>query len=210
MDPYYRQQKSSLRSMLTPVNTVIIALNVIVFLWLSITGSTLDVQFMYEHGASYWPAVIYDHEYYRLLTCTFLHFGFTHILNNMIVLAFIGDNLERALGSIRYAWLYLICAVGSSAISIAWNIYTGSRHLSAGASGAIFGVVGALVVILIRNHGRLEDLSTRQLLLFALFSVYHGIASAGIDNAAHIGGFAVGALLALIIYRPGKARRKRT
>ena len=74
----------------------------------------------------------------------------------MLVLAFIGDNLERALGSVRYAWLYLICAVGSSAISIAWNIYSGTRQLSAGASGAIFGVVGALVVILIRNHGRLE------------------------------------------------------
>ncbi len=210
MDPYYRQQKNSLKSMMTPVNTVIIALNILIFLWLSITGNTLDVQFMYTHGASYWPAIIYKHEYYRLLTCTFLHFGFTHLLNNMLVLAFIGDNLERALGNTRYALLYLISAIGSSAISVAWNIYTGSRTVSAGASGAIFGVVGALVVILIRNHGRLEDLSTRQLVLFALFSVYHGIASAGIDNAAHISGFAIGALLALVIYRPGKTRQRRT
>lgn len=210
MDPYYRQQRSSLRSMMTPVNTVIIALNIIVFLLLSIKGSTLDGQYMYMHGASYWPAVIYRHEYYRLLTCTFLHFGFTHLFNNMLVLGFIGDNLERALGSIRYAWFYLICAIGSSAVSIAWNIYVGTHPVSAGASGAIFGVVGALVVILVRNHGRLEDLSTRQLVLFALFSVYHGIASAGVDNAAHIGGFAIGALLAFIFYRPGRFRQRRT
>lgn len=210
MEPYYRQQRNSLRSMMTPVNTVIIALNVLVFVWLSITGSTLDGQFMYDHGASYWPSIIYDHEYYRLLTCTFLHFGFTHLFNNMLVLGFIGDNLERALGSVRYAWFYLLCGIGSSAVSVAWNIYTGSRSLSAGASGAIFGVVGALVIILVRNHGRLEDLSSRQLVLFALFSVYHGIASAGVDNAAHIGGFAIGALLALLIYRPGRARRRKT
>ena len=195
---------------MTPVNTVIIALNVLVFLWLSMTGSTLDGQFMYAHGASYWPAVIYKHEYYRLLTCTFLHFGFTHLFNNMLVLAFIGDNLERALGSVLYGVFYLICGVGSSALSIAWNIYTGVSPLSAGASGAIFGVVGGLVVILIRNHGRLEDLSSRQLILFALFSVYHGIASAGIDNAAHIGGFAIGAVLAFILYHPGRFRKKRT
>ena len=210
MDPYFRQSSRSLRSMMTPVNTVIIAVNILVFLWLSVTGSTLSGQFMYAHGASYWPAVVYNHEYYRLITCAFLHFGFTHLLNNMLVLGFIGDNLERALGSIRYALLYLICAVGSSAISIAWNMYTGESPISAGASGAIFGVVGALVIILIRNHGRLEDLSSRQLLLFALFSVYHGIANAGIDNAAHIGGFAVGALLAFLMYRPGRARQRRT
>jgi rhomboid protease GluP len=208
MNQYGRQPVSSWKSMVTPVNTVIIAANVIIFLLMSLTGSTLDTSFMYQHGACFWPDVVYHHEYYRLLTCTFLHFGFTHLLNNMIVLAFIGDNLERAIGSIRYALLYLVCAIGSSALSVAWFMYTGTLSLSAGASGAIFGVVGALVIILIRNHGRLEDLSSRQLVLFALFSVYHGIASAGIDNAAHIGGFAIGALLAFLTYRPRQCRQK--
>lgn len=192
--------------MVTPVNTVLIVINILVFLWISVTGSTADGMFMYQHGANYWPAVFYNHEYYRLLTCAFLHFGFSHLLNNMLVLGFIGDNLERALGSIRYAILYLLCAVGSSALSDAWSMFTGGRQLSAGASGAIFGVVGALLIILIRNRGRLEDLSSRQIILFAVFTIYHGITSAGIDNAAHIGGFAIGALLAFIMYRrrPGR------
>ena len=92
-------------------------------------------------------------------------------------------------------------------VSVLWYRFRGEVNvISAGASGAIFGVVGALVVILVRNHGRLEDLSSRQLLLFALFSVYHGIASAGIDNAAHMGGFAIGALLAFLTYRPRRPR----
>ena len=67
--------------------------------------------------------------------------------------------------------------------------------VSGGASGAIFGVVGALLVIVIRNRGQLEDLNSRQLMLFAGFSIYHGVTSAGIDNMAHISGFVIGALL---------------
>lgn len=196
-----------LKKMITPVNTVLIVINILVFLWISVTGSTTNALFMYEHGANYWPAVFYNHEYYRLLTCAFLHFGFSHLLNNMLVLGFIGDNLERALGSIRYAIVYLICAAGSSALSDAWSMYTGSRSVSAGASGAIFGVVGALLIILIRNRGRLEDLSSRQIILFAVFTIYHGITSAGIDNAAHVSGFAIGALLAFLIYRPRRRRQ---
>ena len=70
----------------------------------------------------------------------------------------------------------------------------------------MFGVVGALFVIVLLNHGHLEDLNTRQLALFAVFSVYHGITSAGIDNAAHIGGLIVGGLLALVLYRRRSGR----
>ena len=210
VDPYYRMSNRPLRSVITPVNTAIIAVNVIVFLWLTAAGSTHDALFTYNHGANYWPAVIYRHEYYQLLSCAFQQFGIAHLFNNMLVLGFLGDNLERALGRIRYAVFYLFCAVGSSAVSMAWSMYTDSRGLSAGASGAIFGVVGALVVILVRNHGRLEDLSSRQLILFAVFTIYHGITSAGIDNAAHLGGFVIGALLSLLIYRTQRSRRRKT
>lgn len=137
VDPYYRMSNRPLRSVITPVNTAIIAVNVIVFLWLTAAGSTHDALFMYNHGANYWPAVIYRHEYYRLLSCAFLHFGIAHLFNNMLVLGFLGDNLERALGRIRYAVFYLFCAVGSSAVSMAWSMYTDYRGLSAGASGQV-------------------------------------------------------------------------
>lgn len=186
---------------MSPVNTVFVALNVIVFLWLSSLGDTTSARFMYEHGAAFWPDIFYGHEYYRLLTCAFIHFGFSHLFNNMLVLAYIGDNLERALGKFKYIILYLVSAVGSSLVSAVWNMMHDDLIVSGGASGAVFGVVGALLVIVVRNRGRLEDLSSRQLALFAVFSIYHGVTSAGIDNAAHVGGFLIGAVMAAVLYR---------
>jgi rhomboid protease GluP len=180
---------------------VIIIINVIVFIWLSLKGDTTNAGFMYQNGANFWPDVFYGHEYYRLLTCAFMHFGLEHLFNNMIVLAYIGDNLERALGSVKYAILYLIVAAGSSLTSAVWSMIQDEYAVSAGASGAVFGVVGALFVIVVINKGRLEDLSSRRLGLFAIFSVYYGVTSAGIDNAAHIGGFIIGACIARLLYR---------
>lgn len=186
---------------MSPVNTIIIVINVVVFAVLTFLGDTTDVQFMHHHGANFWPSVIEEHEYYRLLTCTFIHFGISHLFNNMLVLAYIGDNLERALGKVKYLVLYLAAGIGSSAVSAVWSMFKDEYSVSGGASGAIFGVVGALLVIVIKNRGQLEDLSSRQLMFFAGFSIYHGVTSAGIDNMAHISGFLIGALLGGLLYR---------
>ena len=186
---------------MSPVNTIIIVINVVVFAVLTFLGDTTDVQFMHHHGANFWPSVIEEHEYYRLLTCTFIHFGISHLFNNMLVLAYIGDNLERALGKVKYLVLYLAAGSGSSAVSAVWSMFKDEYSVSGGASGAIFGVVGALLVIVIKNRGQLEDLSSRQLMFFAGFSIYHGVTSAGIDNMAHISGFLIGALLGGLLYR---------
>ncbi len=189
------------RAFVTPVNTVLIIINVVVFVYMLLFGNINNTQYMYAHGANFWPDVFYNHQYYRLLSCAFIHFSVSHIFNNMLVLAFVGDNLERALGKIKYLLLYLITAVCASLASDAWFMVKGSYGISGGASGAVFGVVGAILVIVIRNRGRLEDLSTRQLGLFIVFTIYHGVTSAGIDNAAHLGGFLSGVLLGLLLYR---------
>ena len=201
MRQYYRGNRRNGLWQMSPVNTIIIVINVVVFAVLTFLGDTTDVQFMHHHGANFWPSVIEEHEYYRLLTCTFIHFGISHLFNNMLVLAYIGDNLERALGKVKYLVLYLAAGIGSSAVSAVWSMFKDEYSVSGGASGAIFGVVGALLVIVIKNRGQLEDLSSRQLMFFAGFSIYHGVTSAGIDNMAHIIGFLIGALLGGLLYR---------
>ena len=201
MQQYYRGNRRNGLWQMSPVNTIIIVINVVVFAVVTFLGDTTDVQFMYHHGAHSWPSVIEEHEYYRLLTCTFIHFGISHLFNNMLVLAYIGDNLERALGKVKYLVLYLAAGIGSSAVSAVWSMFKDEYSVSGGASGAIFGVVGALLVIVIKNRGQLEDLSSRQLMFFAGFSIYHGVTSAGIDNMAHISGFLIGALLGGLLYR---------
>ena len=181
------------------VNGLLIALNVLFFLYLEITGSSENVYFMYTKGAMSAPAVLEDGEYYRLLTAMFMHFGIRHIMNNMLVLFVLGDNLERALGHVKYLIFYLLCGIGSNWVSMMAHS-TDTMTVSAGASGAIFGVVGGLLYVVTANKGRLEVLSTRQLVIMIFFSLYLGYTSTGVDNTAHLSGLVIGIVLAIILY----------
>ena len=181
------------------VNGLLIALNVLFFLYLEITGSSENVYFMYTKGAMSAPAVLEDGEYYRLLTAMFMHFGIRHIMNNMLVLFVLGDNLERALGHVKYLIFYLLCGISSNWVSMMAHS-TDTMTVSAGASGAIFGVVGGLLYVVTANKGRLEDLSTRQLVIMIFFSLYLGYTSTGVDNTAHLSGLVIGIVLAIILY----------
>ena len=84
------------------VNIALAAVNVLVFLYLEAIGSTEDGVFMVKHGAVFAPFVILGGEYYRLFTAMFLHFGVSHLANNMLVLLVLGEKMERALGHIKY------------------------------------------------------------------------------------------------------------
>lgn len=186
------------------VNITIIVINFLSFLYLELLGSTENVGFMLAHGAMFAPLVLDHGQYYRLLTSVFMHFGVSHLINNMIVLFVLGDNLERAMGHVKYLAFYMICGIGANLISMAVNVMTGSIAVGAGASGAIFGVVGGLVYAVGVNRGRLEDLTSRQLIFMIMLTLYHGFTSMNVDNAAHIGGLVIGILLGILLYRKPK------
>jgi rhomboid protease GluP len=202
MDEFSRRKKAF-------VNIGLIAVNVIYFLYLEMNGSTEDTQFMVSHGAMYAPLVIERGEYYRLITSTFMHFGINHIMNNMLILFILGDNLERALGHIKYLLFYLICGVGANVASMIINLSGYRNVVSAGASGAIFGVIGGLLYAVAVNRGQLEDLSTRQLVVVILCSLYFGFTSTGVDNAAHIAGLIIGIIMGAVLYRRPRSGRSR-
>ena len=82
----------------------LIVINIAVFFILTLFGDTEDAVFMLQHGAMYAPYVTEGHEYYRIFTCLFLHFGIAHLLNNMVMLGALGWNLELEIGKIRYIW----------------------------------------------------------------------------------------------------------
>lgn len=192
-----------------PIITILlVSINVLVFLWLSMFGMTEDGTYLLQHGAMYLPFVIENGEYYRMFTCMFLHFGFSHLMNNMIMLFFLGNVLEEELGWWKYVILYLASGLGGNILS-AWNdLHTGVYAVSAGASGAIFGVIGALIFLVLKNHCRLGNLSSRGMLFMAACSLYHGFTSAGVDNMAHIGGLVTGFLMAVLLYRKRNCERR--
>ncbi|MCI6059946.1 MAG: rhomboid family intramembrane serine protease [Dorea sp.] len=189
-----------------PCTVALIAVNVIVFLFLSFRGMTEDGMFLLEHGAMYVPYMIEKGEYYRIFTSMFLHFGFDHLLNNMVILAAIGWNLEYEIGQLKFVILYLFSGLGGNLLSAYWDIRVGDYAVSAGASGAIFGVIGALLYVAIRNRGRIGDISGKGLVFMIILSLYYGYSSGGVDNMAHIGGLIAGFLLSVLLYR--KKNRK--
>lgn len=185
----------------TLLNTIFIVANIIVYLLVYHTGLLGQSDYVLRKGALSWYMIKEEGEYYRIFSSMFLHSDFEHLINNMLVLFFVGDNLERAAGKIKYLIIYFGSGIIAAISSISYNMIKGQYVLSVGASGAIFGIVGAMGYILLVNKGRLEDISSRQIILFTVFSLYGGIANARIDNIAHIGGFLGGIILALLLYR---------
>lgn len=188
------------------VNIGLLIINIVVYFFLEFIGNTENAGFLLKYGAVYLPNVVYGHEYYRLLTAVFLHFGIDHLVNNMIVLFVLGDNLERALGHVKYLIFYLLCGIGANVCSIVSEMHSESYAVSAGASGAIFGVIGGLLYAVAVNKGQLEDLSTRQLVFMIVLSLYLGFTSSGVNNVAHVTGLCIGVMLAMILYRKPKPK----
>ncbi|MBS1334221.1 MAG: rhomboid family intramembrane serine protease [Blautia sp.] len=181
------------------VNLTIVMINVIVFLVLSFMGDTENADFMVQHGASYTPYIVQDGKYYLLVTSMFLHFGLDHLFNNMVVLIFMGDVLEKKLGKIRYLFIYFGGGIAGNCLSVYMDLQKAQYPVSAGASGAIFAVIGAILWLIIKNKGRLGDISGRKFVLMIVLSVFQGYTSIGVDNAAHIGGLVIGFFLCMIL-----------
>lgn len=182
-------------------NLCLIGANLLLFLLVELTGSTGDTAQMIRWGAAYTP-LIQAGEYYRLFTCMFLHFGFQHLLNNMLLLFFLGDYVERFIGKVRYLILYLAGGFLASLFSYLQDLQQGQDTVSAGASGAVFAVLGSLIVLILLHRGRLEDLTLPRVLIMALLSLWVGFQSVGVDGFAHLGGFLAGAALMLLLKLP--------
>lgn len=186
-----------------PIITIILAvLNVLVYFYIEMKGSSYDSEFMIQMGAIYEPLVVENHEYYRLITHFFLHFGFDHLINNMVSLLVLGYALENVIGRTRYAVIYFLSGILAGVSSIVYNVFvTGEYTVSCGASGAIYGLMGALLVLLIWGNRDHRSSEVPRYLVFIGLSLYSGIQDTSIDNAAHIGGFIAGILICLIMTR---------
>lgn len=182
-------------------NTVIVVVNVLAFLWMSLASESGDA-WLYRHGAIHVASFLQDPQWWRLLASAFLHFSFSHLFGNMVVLWYIGNFVEQQIGWWRYLLLYGTVAVGANLLSLGWYWYSHDWNvLTAGASGAIFGVVGMLLYMVIRERGRVQGVTLQQMVLMVIFTLYTGLANSGVNNSAHVGGLLVGFLCGLIFYR---------
>jgi len=185
------------------VTKVLIGLNVAVFLLAQVIGDTF-VQRLWLIGRWYdggeWQGVA-EGEWYRLLSSTFLHEQIWHVALNMVGLWMLGPPLEAALGRIRFVALYVVAGLGGSALSY---LLAAQNQPSLGASGAIFGLFGAMIVLGRRMRYDLRPL----IVLLVLNLVITFLNTNSIDWRAHVGGLVAGTLAAIgLVYAP---RRNRT
>ncbi|MDQ6658454.1 MAG: rhomboid family intramembrane serine protease [Actinomycetota bacterium] len=183
------------------VATVLIAINLIVYIVTVIQAKStenLDSSSVFSHGALI-PVDVGQGQYWRVITNGFLHLSVIHIAANMLSLYFLGPPLERLIGRWRFAVVYLVSLLGGSASVL---LFSAPVSMTAGASGAIFGLMGALVVTFKRMR---YDL--RQLVFVLAINLFISFQVTGISWQGHLGGLITGALIGAAMVLPAPARR---
>ncbi|HYE18803.1 MAG TPA: rhomboid family intramembrane serine protease, partial [Tepidisphaeraceae bacterium] len=201
----------------TFVYHVIIAINVLVYVAFGLkTGGWVEPSGvdMLAWGADKWELTT-SGQWWRLLTSAFLHFGPIHLLANMYALLVVGNLAERLYGNLYFALLYLLSALLSGLASVWWDrAPDGTGAISAGASGAVFAVYGAVIAFICARRGSFPKAAAaavfQSAVVFVGVNVAFGLSQSGISNAAHLGGLASGLALGAILARPieREARRR--
>ena len=184
------------------VTTVLIAANVLVYLWLSFLGDTENTQFLLEHGAMN-TSLVMQGEWWRIFTHMFMHAGVYHLFSNMIMLAAIGFELEEVLGGIKYSIVYFVGGLGATAFSSWYEITNNMNFVDVGASGAVMAVFAAFTVVIIKNRKDYDKtVAIRMILVLAL--MVFGNMGPEVNWMAHLGGAVTGLILGVILYWPKK------
>ena len=178
----------------------IIAINVVVFILMVINGAGLFEPNSIVHikwGSNYSPLTL-SGDWWRMITSTFLHFGIIHIALNMFALYMAGTYLEPMLGKVKYITAYLCTGVLANIISLWWH---DKGVNGAGASGAIFGLYGVFIALLLTNliPKRVRTSLLQSMLVFLVLNILYGIKT-DVDNSAHIGGALSGAVIGFLYY----------
>ncbi|MDE6386576.1 MAG: rhomboid family intramembrane serine protease [Lachnospiraceae bacterium] len=184
------------------VNICLVAVNVFVFLICTFTGELL-----YNKGAFGVQEIMVDRSYYRMITSMFLHSDVDHLVSNMIVLYYVGEIVERKVGHIPYVIIYFLSGTAGNIFSMGYELWSGDYYSSIGASGAVFGAEGALLLLIILHHGKMEHVTVSRLAFAIAFSLYCGFTGSYVNNAAHIGGVLMGfAATAVIVMLCARVR----
>lgn len=185
------------------VTKIIIALCFIAFLAMYIFGNgSNDAQTLVDFGANY-SELVKQGQVYRLITSAFLHVGLIHLLVNMYSLFVVGSQVENFLGKWKFLVIYLISAISGSLLSCLFT-----TTISAGASGAIFGLLGSLLYFGLHYRLYLGNSLKNQIIPIIILNLFIGFILPGIDNSAHIGGLVGGYLSTMAVGIKGKSSKR--
>lgn len=176
------------------ISTAMVIINVIVFLICTFTGNLL-----YNKGVLAVSPVLVRKEYGRIIWAMFLHADFMHLFNNMILVFFLGAMLEKEIGHIRLCIVYLLSGEGGNVLSLAVKALSADEFGTVGASGAIFGLDGMLLALVLLSSKKTVSITPGRVFLMILISLYGGYSGTNIDHAAHVGGLLTGFVTGIIM-----------
>lgn len=187
-----------------PFTFGIILVNIILFIVTAIVSKSIlliDVRVLLEFGAKQ-TYLIQQGQYWRLITSAFLHGGLIHLLVNMYSLFMVGTLVEKIYGWKKYLGIYFFSAITSSLLSY----YLDISNISVGASGAIFGVLGAVLVFAIKERKNIDRGFISNIVSVIVINLLIGLSASNIDNYGHVGGFLGGLVISLILYKRKRNR----
>jgi len=197
METEKRMNKTNLYAWKDKITTIgFIVINLFVFIISAFSGDLL-----YNEGAFSLRYLLQGQEWWRFITSMFLHMDIDHLVGNMLMLYLAGELVERYVGKWKFVILYFFSGTAGSLLYAVYEFFTDSYVDSIGASGAVFGIVGALLVIVICHKGKYGDITIGRMVFMIAYMGYMGIRASNVNNAAHIGGLLGGILLTCFYIR---------
>lgn len=176
------------------ISAALVVVNVGIYVFCQLPGNVLV-----ERGCLSAVEIIVNEEYGRIFWSMFLHADSGHLFSNMMILLFMGAMIEKEIGHFSFAVIYLASGIGGNMLSLVGKIASNDWAASLGASGAIFGLDGLLLALVLISNRRMENVTLGRVILMICLSLYNGFTGGNVDNLAHVGGLLVGFLLGVIL-----------
>lgn len=181
----------------TPVTFTLLGVIIVYFIIMTVNGGTTDTKTLVRFGALYPPLVLFYGEYYRLITSVFIHIGVMHLFFNSYALYIFGTQIERVMGKVKYLIFFLLTGIGGNIVTFFFSFET----ISAGASGSLFGILGAFVYLIQHHKDMITPEGRKSILKLLGLNLVITFISPSISITAHLGGLIIGYLLSYIFIK---------
>jgi len=178
-----------------------------IWVFLEYQGGSTEVNVLINYGALNVALILETHQYWRLLSALFLHIGFAHLAFNVFALYIFGSRLEKYVNSGTFIGIFIFAGLMGSVFSFLGNYIFGTNAVSAGSSGAIYGLLGAVLILSNASKQSIDGLNSYTMWLVFIFGIVYSIIDKNVDALAHVGGFVGGLLAGWPIVKLDKKRR---
>ncbi len=182
---FYRKSK---------VTFILLSIMVVYFVFLTLNGGSTNTVVLIKYGAFFPPFILEFGQYYRFVTSIFMHIGPSHILFNGYALYVFGPQMEKLMGSKKYLFFFLLTGIGGNLATFFFNF----TSVSAGASGSLFGILGAFLYLSHRRKNMLSPEGKKSILKLLAINLLLTFTIPSISTTAHVGGLIMGYLISYV------------